>query len=736
VQQPLSRAITDYQDGHLSLEQLRRQIEDEMKTPEGMRAIRSLLETRNPSLPRPVRDLLVRFSTAPAAVTSLRAAANSSGSWPLSGADPAPTRAAGDSVAAIGPGSVLGGRYRLVREIGRGGMGVVYLADGLVDLQQFAVKVLNTEFLRHPDAIRVLREEARKSLAMRHPNIVGVYPLEREGEQYYLPMEYLEGKTLRDLIDQDFARGVPLDQAWPIVKGAGAALAFAHDHGVIHSDLKPSNIFVTTGGRPRVLDFGIARALRADRKHFDTDSLGALTAAYASCEMLDRKPPDFRDDVYGFACVVYELLTGKHPFGGCTAAEARSRKLMVAPVRALTQAQNAVLRRGLMFNCDDRIATIEEFLSVCADTTAPAGDARSLPWHEVTLPEDAGLRFCGVCGKELPEVARFCPGCGASADAEPAAAESGELKLPGEYRPNTTGKHESRPLGERLAALVATGVAAAVEKAEPAAEPRRLIAFVATGVAVVVAIGLLAFYVVRSNRNPPPSVAATAVAPADTSRPAKANASVRPTVSRPPTVSEPVAGPPPAGGASATAAAAVRPVATPVSAGSPALGRPTALPLAAAASSAPLAGNLAGASGSAAPGAGSAAPGMTATLPSQPTAAPGSVTPHDEDIDHPPLGRHVAAFKLADDSPTVDDACPYPKAAQESGDTGTVALLVYIAADGSVGKTDVESSSDSKVLDDAAVECVEQKLHFVPRRIAGTAVGSWARLKFNWSFGE
>jgi TonB family protein len=111
-------------------------------------------------------------------------------------------------------------------------------------------------------------------------------------------------------------------------------------------------------------------------------------------------------------------------------------------------------------------------------------------------------------------------------------------------------------------------------------------------------------------------------------------------------------------------------------------------------------------------------------------------TAHDEDIDHPPIGKHVSAFKLAQDSPTVDEACPYPAAAEESGDTGTVILLVYVAADGSATKTDVESSSDSKVLDDAAVECVEQKLHFVPRRIAGTAIGSWARLTFKWSFGE
>jgi TonB family protein len=659
VQQPLSRAITDYQDGNLSLEQLRRQIEDESKTPDGARAIRSLLETANHSLPRSVRDLLTGLSTSPSAVTNLR-------------------------VSPIGVGSVLRGRYRLVREIGRGGMGVVYLADGLVDLHQFAVKVLNSEFLQHPDAIRVFREEARKSLAMRHPNIVGVYPLECEGEQYYLPMEYLEGKTIRELLDQDFARGVPLDQAWPIVKGVGAALAFAHDHGLIHSDLKPSNIFVTTGGRPRVLDFGIARALR-DRRHFDTDSLGGLTAAYASCEMLAKRPPDFRDDVYAFACVVYELLTGNHPFAGRTAAEARIGRMVVAPVRALTQAQNTVLRRGLAFNGDDRIATIEEFLTVCGGSGAKVGDPRTVPPLEVRLPDDPGLRFCAMCGQELTDVARFCPGCGASTDAEATTSVNDDLQIRGEYRPAVADKHERPPLRKRL------------------------IAFWATGIAAAVAIGLLAVYTVRSSRSPPARFTPTAQVPGASGFHAEA--------------------PSPGDTSHEPTAAAVRPSNT-------AQEKSAAPSTGAAPSRAPVVSNLVAASAGPAPDAGSPAPAVTGPRASRPAPDQAAGTAHDEDIEHPPFGKHVFAFKLAQDSPSVDDACPYPAAAQESGDTGTVVLLVYIAADGSPTKAEVESSSDSKLLNDAAVDCVKQNLHFVPKRIAGTAIGSWARLRFKWSVGE
>jgi TonB family protein len=692
VQQPLSRAITDYQHGHLSLEQLQRQIENEIKTPDGIRAIRLLLEIPDQSLPRSVRDLLARLSTSPAAMTNPRASPAANSSAPAGDRESAPTLIRG-MPASIGPGSVLGGRYRLVREIGRGGMGVVYLADGLVDHQRFAVKVLNPEFLAHPDAIRVLREEARKCLAMRHPNIVAVYPLEREGEQYYLPMEYLEGKTVRELLDQDFARGVPLDQAWPIVKGAGAALAFAHDQGVIHSDLKPSNIFVTTGGRSRVLDFGIARALR-DRRHFDTDSLGAMTAAYASPEMLANKPPDFRDDVYGFACVVYELLTGNHPFAGHTAAEARSRRMVVAPVRALSSAQNALLRRGLAFNCADRIASVEEFLAVCGGGGATARDPVTTPRLEVTLPEDTMLRFCAVCGKELNDVARFCPGCGASTEEEATISVNADLQIPGEYRRVATsvGKGKLRLLRERFAPL-----------------DKRLIAFGAAGIAAAVAIGLVAFYTMRPSRSPPAGATSSAAGLGADGFHVKA--------------ASPEDGAPHEPTAAVTASNAPE--------GKGAASSPSALP-----PLVPLASNLPPTSTSSAFNAGIPAAEVTGPPANHRAPEQTAGTAQNEDIEHPPIGKHVSAFKLARDSPTVDDACPYPAAAQKNGDTGTVVLLIYIAADGSASTARVESSSDSKVLDDAAVECVEQKLHFVPKRVAGVATGSWARMTFKWSVDE
>lgn len=265
-------------------------------------------------------------------------------------------------------GDVLNERYRLERMIGHGGMGDVYLAYDQVEDGYFAVKVLTQDFRDHPDAWRALKEEVRKSRDLAHPNIVGVYSLQRDHTNAYMVMEYLEGKPLDRLLAEDYARGMPFQQALPIVRAAAEALAYAHDRGVIHSDLKPSNLFVLAGGRAKVLDFGIARAVRGPRDgRFDARELGALTPEYASPEMIaGDQAPDVRDDVYGFACLVYELVTGRHPFGSDDAAKARTRRGARGkpdPAPGLTRRQSQALARGLAFERSDRTASIEFLLA-------------------------------------------------------------------------------------------------------------------------------------------------------------------------------------------------------------------------------------------------------------------------------------------------------------------------------------------------------------------------------------
>jgi TolB-like protein/Tfp pilus assembly protein PilF/predicted Ser/Thr protein kinase len=257
-------------------------------------------------------------------------------------------------------GQLIGGRYRIERELGEGGMGVVYLAtDEQVPGERFALKVLKKEL--HPDALTLLREEVRKTRKLSHQNIVDVHSVNVDGQRLYVLMECLEGKSLDALLDEEFGRGMPFSRAWPIIEDVAAALGHAHDHNVIHSDLKPANIFVTTAGRTKLLDFGIARVSRGPLLHKRSGPL-ALTPAYASCEMLEGKEADRRDDIYSFAFLIYEILSGERPFGELTALEARQAGTKIPPLQKLSREQNAALARALAFDRGVRTASVEKLL--------------------------------------------------------------------------------------------------------------------------------------------------------------------------------------------------------------------------------------------------------------------------------------------------------------------------------------------------------------------------------------
>jgi serine/threonine protein kinase len=273
----------------------------------------------------------------------------------------------------IGVGTRLGGRYLLERVLGEGGMGVVYFAtDQEVKGEAFAIKVLKPAIREYPEALDLLREEVRRTRALGHPNIVGVYSLNSDRTNVYMIMEYLEGKTLSALIDEAFGRGMPFMRAWPLIDDMCAALAYAHDQNVIHSDIKTSNVFVTTGGKAKLLDFGIARAARGRRNRANTAGLGALTPTYASCEMLEGRDPDARDDIYSLACVIYEMLSGRHPFSDHTAVEAREEKRSPAPLESLSRSQNAALARALAFDRGQRTASVESLLAGLSPSGAGA----------------------------------------------------------------------------------------------------------------------------------------------------------------------------------------------------------------------------------------------------------------------------------------------------------------------------------------------------------------------------
>jgi TolB-like protein/predicted Ser/Thr protein kinase len=273
------------------------------------------------------------------------------------------------STARLSVGHLLGNRYRIERELGEGGMGVVYLVrDEQIAGETFAAKVLKEG--QRPEALTLLREEVRKTRKLSHPNIVDVHSVNVDGSRLYVLMEYLEGKSLHALLDEEFGRGIPFSHAWPIIEDVAAALGNAHDHNVIHSDIKPANVFVTTSGRTKLLDFGIARVSRGPLL-LARSGPRALTPGYASCEMLEGKEADRRDDIYSFACVIYEMLCGNRPFGELTALKAREAGSKVLPLQVLSAEQNAALAQALAFDREARTGTVETLLAGIAGQHPP-----------------------------------------------------------------------------------------------------------------------------------------------------------------------------------------------------------------------------------------------------------------------------------------------------------------------------------------------------------------------------
>jgi serine/threonine protein kinase len=264
---------------------------------------------------------------------------------------------------------ILNNRFVLDSIIGSGGMGTVYKARDLRKMEadamdpHVAVKVLNDDFHNHPDALITLQREANKSQILAHPNIVSVHDFDRDGSIIYMTMELLDGVDVEHQVKRYAGIGLKQAEAFKIIKDFCAALIYAHQKNIIHSDLKPSNIFITKDGA-KVLDFGIARitANAPKQDHFDAGSLGALTPAYASLEMLNREPPDQRDDVYAAAVIAYELLTGKHPFDQKDAQKALYEKLKPERISGLTNRQWQALESGLKLRRAERTATVQQFL--------------------------------------------------------------------------------------------------------------------------------------------------------------------------------------------------------------------------------------------------------------------------------------------------------------------------------------------------------------------------------------
>ncbi len=227
--------------------------------------------------------------------------------------------------------TVLNQRYELQRRVGRGGMADVFLArDQLLD-RPVALKVLFPEFAQDPAFVERFRREAQAAANLNHPNIVGVYDWGEAAGTYYIVMEYIDGRSLADVLRNE-GRVRP-DRCADAAIAVALALASAHASGVIHRDIKPANILITHEGQVKVADFGIARALNSAHEQ-DLTQTGSVmgTASYFSPEQAQGLPLDARSDLYSLGVVMYEMLAGKPPFTGENPVAIAYKQVHEAPV--------------------------------------------------------------------------------------------------------------------------------------------------------------------------------------------------------------------------------------------------------------------------------------------------------------------------------------------------------------------------------------------------------------------
>lgn len=278
------------------------------------------------------------------------------------------------------PGSVIKQRFVLEALLGKGGMGLVF---GAVDRRKLeardpnprvALKVLNTDFARHPQSFMALQREARKAQSLAHPNVVTVFDFDRDGATVYMTMELLKGRSLESIVRAARGKGAGPEAAMPVIRGIAEGLTYAHRKGIVHSDLKPGNVFIAEDGTAKILDFGIARAVPSaadeqNKDEFDAGSLGAYTEAYATHEMVAGTDPHPADDMYALGIIAYELVTGFHPFQRHSAPNARELGIKPAPLKGLKRRHARAIERCLSFERGDRPQNAAEFLKAFRGVT-------------------------------------------------------------------------------------------------------------------------------------------------------------------------------------------------------------------------------------------------------------------------------------------------------------------------------------------------------------------------------
>ncbi len=273
-------------------------------------------------------------------------------------------------------GSILRDRFLLRQQVTGGGTGIVFkaldqrLAEAEDDNAFVAVKILPSEISRNEKALRSLQQEVAKGRCLNHQNIVRLMDLDREDDLNFIVMEWLDGKSLATILQETGNKKIDLATTMDIVNQVSLALEHAHQRGVVHGDVNPSNVRITTDGMVKVFDFGIARVLQKEQDRqpdFDPRELGAKSPEYSSMQVLTGEDPVPADDVFSLACLMYRLVAGHRVFGPRSAAEAASEGMEPQPPPGLPNEMWPALKKALAYSRVPRFKSPKEFVAALGD---------------------------------------------------------------------------------------------------------------------------------------------------------------------------------------------------------------------------------------------------------------------------------------------------------------------------------------------------------------------------------
>src|SRR6266545_5015669 len=388
---------------------------------------------------------------------------------------------------------ILLGRYEVGRLLGAGGMAEVYEGHDRLLARRVAIKILLSQYAHDPAFLARFRREAQSAASLSHPNLVGVYDTGSEGDTWFIVMEYVDGRTLKDVIRAEGA--LYWARAAEVAADVAGALAVAHARGIVHQDVKPGNVMLTTEGKVKVMDFGIARATAVPSITQTSAVVG--TAQYIAPEQAQGLEVDGRTDVYALGCCLYEMVTGQVPFSGPTPVAIAYRHVREEPTppRALNPDVPPPLERvclkAMAKRPEDRYQTAVEMQRDLERVRVgdPVTVAGPLPSQQTT-------QAIGAAGY----------------------GESATTVLGG-------------------GSTVAGGRAA--RYGDDVAEPRRSsVGWVLAAILALVVVGFAAFLITRALTSPNSTTGTTITAPTDTTLPAT-TATTATTTTQPTTTSKP-----------------------------------------------------------------------------------------------------------------------------------------------------------------------------------------------------